>query len=520
MTTVTPAPAGHPADSEPGSRSESGHLVLEHGKLFRSRGVEGSPPPLSVNAVNSKMFLRLCRAADPAVALIVLLAVFVLSNADSIPYGLPQFLEVRLSVRNVLILVAFTVLWRVLCSASGLYDWRQIRSRRVEAGRVLLVCTIGGISAFVFPVVSKSGAFGQLTVVYFWAALVLAMLGSRLMLRLIAAARAAREIRDVVIVGSGPRALQVFRELQAHPAAVQVLGFVDTNQEGASAEIAGRLLGPLEELEAILMRRPIDEVLITLPIRSRYSEIQAVIDLCERIGVPTRHLADVFRANRPWKPLEELDRRYVLAMRTGPDEYRLLIKRSVDIVLGTVGLVLASPILLAAAISVRLSGSGPVIFSQPRFGLNRRPFRMYKFRTMVADAEALQVSLEERNEAAGPVFKIRDDPRVTRVGRFLRHTSIDELPQLVNVILGDMSLVGPRPLPLRDVERFGESTLMRRFSVRPGLTCLWQISGRSNVDFARWIALDLNYIDNWSLSLDLAILARTIPVVLRGTGAV
>jgi lipopolysaccharide/colanic/teichoic acid biosynthesis glycosyltransferase len=144
---------------------------------------------------------------------------------------------------------------------------------------------------------------------------------------------------------------------------------------------------------------------------------------------------------------------------------------------------------------------------------------MYKFRTMVADAEARQEALEDRNEAAGPVFKIKDDPRVTPVGRFLRRTSIDELPQLVNVVVGDMSLVGPRPLPARDVQRFNEATLMRRFSVRPGLTCLWQIGGRSNVDFARWIALDLKYIDEWSLRLDVVILARTVPVVLRGEGA-
>ncbi len=165
------------------------------------------------------------------------------------------------------------------------------------------------------------------------------------------------------------------------------------------------------------------------------------------------------------------------------------------------------------------SGPGPIVFTQRRFGYNRRQFHMYKFRTMVADAEQQQASLESQNEAAGPVFKIRRAPRITPIGRILRKTSIDELPQLFNVLKGDMSLVGPRPLPVRDVSRFNEAGLMRRFSVRPGITCLWQVTGRSNTGFAEWVQLDLEYIDNWSLSLDAQILIRTVPAVLAGNGA-
>jgi len=187
--------------------------------------------------------------------------------------------------------------------------------------------------------------------------------------------------------------------------------------------------------------------------------------------------------------------------------------------LAGVGLVALSPILALIALAIRLDGHGPVIFAQERFGFNKRRFRMFKFRTMITDAEALQATLEDRNEAAGPVFKIKDDPRVTRIGKFLRKTSLDELPQLWNVLRGDMSLVGPRPLPLRDVHRFSESWLMRRFSVRPGVTGLWQVSGRSDLTFTRWVALDLQYIDRWSLGLDLKILAMTVPAVLKGRGA-
>ena len=176
--------------------------------------------------------------------------------------------------------------------------------------------------------------------------------------------------------------------------------------------------------------------------------------------------------------------------------------------------------MLLVAASIKLTSTGPIIYSQQRYGRNKRRFKMYKFRTMVANAEALQEALEEMNEVTGPVFKINADPRITRVGTFLRKTSLDELPQLFNVLRGEMSLVGPRPLPLRDVSRFNESWLLRRFSVVPGITCLWQINGRSNTSFDRWVELDLKYIDEWSLMLDLKILVKTSPAVLRGRGAV
>ena len=181
-------------------------------------------------------------------------------------------------------------------------------------------------------------------------------------------------------------------------------------------------------------------------------------------------------------------------------------------------LVFSIPMGIIAA-CVRLTSNGKALFSQKRVGRNGRLFRIYKFRTMVENAEAAQAALENMNQNSGPVFKIFKDPRVTRVGAFLRKTSIDELPQLINVLKGEMSLVGPRPLNMRDVGRFSEAWLMRRFSVKPGLTCLWQISGRSNVSFDRWIALDLHYIDHWSLQLDFKILAMTLPVVIKGTGA-
>jgi exopolysaccharide biosynthesis polyprenyl glycosylphosphotransferase len=182
-------------------------------------------------------------------------------------------------------------------------------------------------------------------------------------------------------------------------------------------------------------------------------------------------------------------------------------------------LTLISPVLLITTILIKLTSPGPVLFVQKRLGFNKRHFNVYKFRTMVVDAEKRMSEVEHLNEVSGPVFKIKNDPRITPIGRFLRKMSIDELPQLWNVMKGDMSLVGPRPLPVRDYEGFSQDWQRRRFSVRPGITCLWQIKGRSSIPFEQWMELDLQYIDKWSLWLDLEILLRTIPAVLKGSGA-
>jgi exopolysaccharide biosynthesis polyprenyl glycosylphosphotransferase len=190
-----------------------------------------------------------------------------------------------------------------------------------------------------------------------------------------------------------------------------------------------------------------------------------------------------------------------------------------DVSLSLAAMLLLSPLFLLAAVIVKLTSSGPSFFVQERVGLNKRRFRLYKFRTMVADAAERQREVEHLNEARGAVFKIRNDPRLTPVGKFLRKTSIDELPQLFNVLKGDMSLVGPRPLPVRDYEGFNQDWQRRRFSVRPGITCLWQINGRSSIPFEKWMELDMQYIDQWSLWMDFKILAKTIPAVLKGAGA-
>jgi lipopolysaccharide/colanic/teichoic acid biosynthesis glycosyltransferase len=197
----------------------------------------------------------------------------------------------------------------------------------------------------------------------------------------------------------------------------------------------------------------------------------------------------------------------------------VLIKRLVDLIVASSLLIILAPLLVVIGIAVRWDSPGPALFAQERVGLNKRRFKLFKFRTMVVDAEKRLAELESKNEVSGPVFKIKKDPRITRLGAFLRKASLDELPQLLNVVRGEMSLVGPRPLAVRDYLGFSQDWHRRRFSVRPGITCLWQVLGRSSIPFERWMELDMQYIDQWSLSLDLEILLRTIPAILRGSGA-
>jgi exopolysaccharide biosynthesis polyprenyl glycosylphosphotransferase len=472
-------------------------------------------------AEGRQLYIRLCRTSDIVVAWSALIGAFLLANIDHMPGGLADFLAFRLTVKSVLLLALFGILWRRICAACGLYRWERIRSTRDEVPRVIAACTFAVGVALVFPLTTVSGAFEYVTVLQFWALAMVAVPASRLGLRALAARANLDEVREVVIVGQGPRGIKLWRQLQLAPeSGYRVLGFVDSPETSSCPpEVSELTLGTLDQFESILMHRAVDEVLIALPVKSRYADIQLVIQICESVGVRARYLADIFQYSRLGLRAERPEESLTIARTVAPDDYRKLVKRAIDLVGAAAGIVLLSPLMLTAAAAVRLGGGGPVIFTQDRFGFNRRRFRMYKFRTMVADAESQQAHLEALNEATGPVFKIRTDPRVTRVGHLLRKFSIDELPQLVNVLRGDMSLVGPRPLPIRDVGRFTESALMRRFSVRPGLTCLWQISGRSDLSFDRWISLDLEYIDGWSLTLDLKILARTLPVVLKGTGA-
>ena len=323
----------------------------------------------------------------------------------------------------------------------------------------------------------------------------------------------------ILLVGSPADAQPLLQVLAEHPEwAIQPVGWLGTPPAPEETAPALPYLGTAATLAHHLTEQPIDEVLLVgaVPELGALSGLAAV---CEELGVPLAMDANFLGLRAARAEVQDFEGWTTLRFTTAPTPgLAWLLKRVMDATVAALGLLLCAPLLLLIALLVKLGDGGPVLFVQQRAGLHGRPFPMLKFRTMVPDAEARLATLAHQNEMSGPVFKMARDPRVTGVGRWLRRTSLDELPQLYNVLVGQMSLVGPRPPLPAEVRRYARWQL-RRLSVRPGITCIWQVSGRSNIDFDRWMALDLQYIDSWSLWLDLRILLQTVPAVLRGTGA-
>ena len=326
--------------------------------------------------------------------------------------------------------------------------------------------------------------------------------------------------RTVLLVGTGQKAAQLGDFLEGHPHwGFRVIGYLDDDNGGEIRRVARwTCLGRMPDLEAVLMREVVDEVIFVIE-KGRLPEYEQALIVAERHGVRAHVSMDIFPHVLARPVLEELDGIALLSFTTTPSNpMQLVVKRALDLALSLALFVLTLPIQLLAALAIRFSSSGPVFFRQTRCGLNGRHFTLMKFRTMSAGAQERMHEVSHLNEMSGPVFKTSHDPRLTPVGRILRKFSIDELPQLLNVIRGDMSLVGPRPPLPEEVSRY-LPWQRRRLSMKPGITCLWQISGRSNLDFDRWMALDLKYIDTWSPMLDLKILVKTVPAVLSGRGA-
>lgn len=439
--------------------------------------------------------------------------------------SIAEFLSIRVKLSNCVIFVAFLFVWHLLLQSHGLYRSKRVPTREadiLEAMKAIAVstaCLAAGAVLFHISLVTPR------FLILFWSFGTVLVAVSRVALRetLDQTLQRGRNLRYVLIVGTNPRAVEFARRIKAEPErGYRVLGFVDDAwaMKGGFEKGDFSLLCRTDELPDFLRRNVVDEVAMYLPLRSYYERASQVAMLCEQNGIPMRFDGDIFSLKKARSRAEEFGgQSYVTASTNVREWWPLTIKRVVDVVFSIILLIVFSPIFTLVALLIFVESEGPILYLQERVGLNKRRFRMYKFRTMVPNAEKLMNRLEGLNEVSGPVFKIKNDPRVTRVGKFLRRASLDELPQLLNVLKGDMSLVGPRPLPVRDYEGFSEDWQRRRFSVRPGITCLWQIAGRSSIPFEQWMILDLQYVDEWSLWLDFKILARTIPAVVKGVGA-
>ena len=319
---------------------------------------------------------------------------------------------------------------------------------------------------------------------------------------------------NVLIIGAGRVGNDLLRQLKSsRSSGLQFVGFLDddTGKEG--------VIGRISDLETVIHRHDVDILYITIP--SERELINRLLQRFYKYDIDIRiipehydHTSSVFE----YRHDKELDYPYLQLVKTPLRGLNLMIKRAMDLLLASAGILLLSPLFALIALLIKLDSRGPVLFRQKRIGKNGAPFMMYKFRSMVHDAEAQKKRLKKHNEMDGPVFKIKQDPRVTRVGAFLRKYSLDELPQLFNVVAGQMSLIGPRPPLPEEVAKYSDHH-WRRLDVRPGMTGLWQVSGRNNLSFEEWIRLDIEYIERWSFGLELKILLKTIPVVLKGKGA-
>jgi exopolysaccharide biosynthesis polyprenyl glycosylphosphotransferase len=330
------------------------------------------------------------------------------------------------------------------------------------------------------------------------------------------------EERRILIIGSGGRARRLTETLIRWAGTpVYIVGYLDSDPARIGRSVLGyRILGTLSDITSVLKAHVIDEVMMAIP-RTMIPQAEQIAQACEQEGVKFSVMTDLFEVRVRRTQLVEFGQIPILTHETVVQAaWKLMVKRTIDIVAVVGALPLVLPIMGILALAIKLDSSGPVFFLQERVGLKKRRFKMLKFRSMVQGADKLQAQVEHLNEAQGPIFKVANDPRITRVGRWLRRSSLDELPQIFHVLTGQMSLVGPRPMSMRDVNLFDEGIQRRRFSVKPGLTCLWQVLGRSQLPFTEWLRLDLQYIEHWSLRLDLKILWKTIPAVLKGKGAV
>jgi exopolysaccharide biosynthesis polyprenyl glycosylphosphotransferase len=412
--------------------------------------------------------------------------------------------------------IALGLGWVAILASFGLYRPRarlSIRSEAVDVVRatgVLAAITLSLFFVFRLPDVSRLFLLG------FFPALAASTLLDRVVLRLIFRRLRAggRNMRFVLVAGAGPRGQAFAAKLEDHrELGLAVTGFID--DEPWVLPRGWRHLGRLDEIETVLHDRIVDEVVICLPF-SQWDKVDAISQIAEDEGKIVRVPMDVIGRAFSQGRMEELDGTPVFSLVSGPDRaIALALKRTLDIVGSFAALVVLSPVLAIVAIAIRRHDGGPALFRQVRVGLHGRPFGVFKFRTMTIDAETRYHEVAALSDTRGAAFKMTKDPRITPIGRFLRRTSLDELPQFWNVLRGEMSLVGPRPAPQREVQGY-DLWHRRRLSMKPGITGLWQVTARQSDDFEERAELDLAYIDRWSLTLDMKILLRTIPAAFEG----
>jgi exopolysaccharide biosynthesis polyprenyl glycosylphosphotransferase len=420
------------------------------------------------------------------------------------------------------------LLWGLICSVTIRYNANRFTSLWHSVVAILKATTACSFvllilaSAFHVEMISANVVAGH------WAGATAMIVGGRGVIRVMLKLfrRSGYNRRHVVFVGINERSLDFAQAISARAElGYQIRGFVNPAPGPTDADVAPLptmtwpVVCSFADFRNYLASGVVDEVMVCLPVEERIREILQVFKMCQDQGVVIRFIpGDEGAAILQRAQVEDFNGEHVITFFRENLLWQLLAKRVLDFTVSASMLIVLAPLFLVVALAIKLTSPGPVFFSQLRVGMNKRIFKLYKFRSMVVDAEARKAELAALNEMQGPAFKIKNDPRVTKLGRFIRKTSIDELPQLWNVLKGEMSLVGPRPPLPKEVEQY-EWLQRRRLSIKPGITCLWQIGGRNQLSFDQWMELDRYYCEHWSLWLDLKILLKTIPVVLLGKGA-
>ena len=420
------------------------------------------------------------------------------------------------------LLLIIVCLWSLLFLVTELYESFKTKTLFQEAFAIFKVVFAGSFIIGFGVFFLRYFMISRAVMVFFGLLNFLFLVGERLVIREIMKYRRSKGwgFLNIIIVGTGKEAEEIAEVIdQQHHWNLRLVGFVTIDGKSQKKTVKGHpVLGERDDFPRIINGNVIDEVIFAVP-RQSMESLGDLFLLCEEEGIKTRVVLNIFPHVFSKIFLERLQDIPLLTFTSTPtDEFSLFIKRVIDIVISSVCLILLSPLFLIVSLLIKMTSEGPVFFKQDRSGLYYRRFTMYKFRSMVVDAEERKRDLRHMNEMDGPIFKIRNDPRITGIGKWIRRTSIDEFPQLINVLKGEMSLVGPRPHPVEEVREY-TTWQRRRLSMKPGITGLWQIGGRSNTTFAESMKNDLNYIDNWSLWLDIKILTKTLPAALLGKGA-
>jgi exopolysaccharide biosynthesis polyprenyl glycosylphosphotransferase len=429
---------------------------------------------------------------------------------DSAVIYLPSLAQIHDFSRYAWLLVFITPAAPLVLKAQGFYNRPMIFSRRGTAWVAFKTGALLAIGVISLLFISREELARSVIILFGGIGFLLVMLKEELLRRWNGSEFGKAQMRRrVVLIGDIEETKKIREDFE-----IRVGGTLEV-----LAELKIEEASP-QKLSELLHDRSANGVILSTG-HALFGQVERVIEICELEGVEVWLLADFFRTQISQTTVDDLMGRPMLVFRSAPEaSWQGVAKQMLDVVGASFALILLSVPLIIVCALVKLTSSGPILFRQERSGLNGRPFTMLKFRTMVSNAEQKKAELASFNEMDGPVFKISNDPRVTPIGKILRKFSVDELPQLWNVLKCEMSLVGPRPLPVDEIKRINDPAHRRRLSVKPGLTCLWQIRGRNEVtSFKDWVSLDLEYIDNWSLWLDLKILLKTIPVVVLGTGA-